>query len=168
MSARMETEPVSWNQTERGNRESKEKALSEIEVEDFMRGVESEKRGAPLRDLCGSETDSEHRARQLDERSAQEQWHSRFARCEQMRTEIKRGRELLQQVQTELETLRSRLDEWTGYETVCGKNPLSDYMQTIAAKERIEQYLPVWLKRREEELHSLNREIERGAHQGGG
>jgi hypothetical protein len=62
-----------------------------------------------------------------------------------------------------LATLRSRLEEWPGYETVCGKNPLSEYMQTIAAKERIEQYLPVWLKRREEELHSLSREIERGA-----
>jgi hypothetical protein len=77
-----------------------------------------------------------------------------------MRTEIKRGWELLEQVQRELAVLRARLDEWAGYEVVCGKNPLSEYMQAIAAKERIEQYLPVWLKRREEQLHALDRQIE--------
>ena len=154
MSARMETEPVSWEQTERRDHELTQRTLSGIEVERF----EAEKVAAPS-------PEAERRASRGEERAALEaqEWDKRIDRREQMRMEIKRGRELLEQVQTELATLRSRLEEWPGYETVCGKNPLSEYMQTIAAKERIEQYLPVWLKRREEELHSLSREIERGA-----
>lgn len=114
MSARMETEPVSWESAEVTCGEVTGGTLSEIEV----------------------------------------------SKRDQMRTEIKRGRELLEQVQCELVVLRARLDEWAGYEVVCGKNPLSDYMQAIAVKERIEQYLPVWLKRREEQLHALDRQME--------
>ena len=161
---------MSWNRTESADRELQGRALSGIEVESFVRGVEAEKRSA-TRELMSTQAD--RRGPRLEDPTQaalaiQEHRENRFARREQMRTEIKRGRELLEQVQNELAALRSRLEEWPGYETVCGKNPLCDYMQTIAAKERIEQYLPVWLKRREEELHSLNREIEYGASQAGG
>lgn len=140
MSARMETEPVSWKSAERTGREKTGAALREIEIEHLDRSVASARR---------------------------EQWDTWFNKRDQMRMEIKRGWELLEQVQRELAVLRARLDEWAGYELVCGKNPLSDYMQTIAAKERIEQYLPIWLKRREEQLHALDRQMEHGALQTG-
>jgi len=98
----------------------------------------------------------------------QGQWDAWSSKRDQMRTEIRRGWEFLEQIQRELAVLRARLDEWAGYEVVCGKNPLPDYMQTIAAKERIEQYLPVWLKRREEQLTALDSQMEHHVIRNGG
>ena len=138
MSARMETEQVNWES--RIVPETKERALVESEIE-CRSGAKPEDNGRTALAL-------------------QEQWDVWFAKRDQMRSEIKRGWEFLEQVQRELAVLRTRLDEWPGYEVVCGKNPLSEYMQAIAAKERIEQYLPSWLKRREEQLHALNRQLE--------
>jgi hypothetical protein len=160
MSARMETEPVSWESAEGTRGEAK--ALGEIAVE-LDRAV----RTAQKNDLAhplgpqqpGDTSDQKHRA----VAARDEQYSSWSAQRDQMRTEIKRGRELLEQVQRELALLRARLDDWARYEVVCGKNPLSEYMQAIAAKERIEQYLPVWLKRREEQLHALDRQMQHNA-----
>lgn len=157
----METEPVSWESAE-GTR-GEVKALSEIAVE-LDRAV----RTAQKNDLAhplGPQVEAEQPGDTSDQKrrvvaARDEQYSSWSAQRDQMRTEIKRGRELLEQVQRELALLRARLDDWARYEVVCGKNPLSEYMQAIAAKERIEQYLPVWLKQREEQLHALDRQMQ--------
>jgi hypothetical protein len=155
----METEPVTWEAAESTSSEGR--ALSEIELQEFVRTAQNNELPPPL----WLETAPERSASPSEQKRrgaaiSPELWNSWFSKRDQMRTEIKRGWELLEQVQRELAVLRARLDEWAGYEVVCGKNPLSEYMQAIAAKERIEQYLPVWLKRREEQLHALDRQIE--------
>jgi len=99
--------------------------------------------------------------------SLQEKWEGWLVRRELLRNDLKRGKELLDNTQRELAQLRSQLEEWPAYERVCGKNPIMDYMQAIAAQERIEQFLPAWLKRRETELATLNRALEECARQNG-
>jgi hypothetical protein len=163
----METEPVSWQSAEVTSGEITGGALSEIEVEHLVRTAQKNELVHLL--PVQSETERVEGALEQKQRAAlalEEQWSSWFSKRDQMRTEIKRGWELLEQVQRELAVLRARLDEWAGYEVVCGKNPLSEYMQAIAAKERIEQYLPAWLKRREEQLHALDRQMQHHAARG--
>jgi len=150
----METEPVFWKSAEGNCGEGG--TLSEIELERFVPT-------APNKELPSRTSEQKPCAAS----ALQEQWNSWLTKRDQMRTEIKRGRELLEQIQRELAVLRARLDEWAGYEVVCGKNPLSEYMQAIATKERIEQYLPVWLKRREEQLQALDRQMEHNAARSG-
>jgi hypothetical protein len=84
-----------------------------------------------------------------------------------LRDEITRGREYLEQVRGDLAAARARLEEWTTYERVCGKNPVLDYLQNIEAKERLEQFLPGWVERREQQLATLDNELERCARQNG-
>jgi len=164
MSARMETEPVSWESGEGASGEVTGRTLSDIAVEHVGRTAQKNELAPPLppqaeTERAGGPSEQNRRAvAALDEQRS-----SWFAQRDQMRIEIKRGRELLEQVQRELALLRARLDDWARYEVVCGKNPLSEYMQAIAAKERIEQYLPVWLKCREEQLHALDRKMEHNA-----
>ena len=158
----METEPVSWESAEGTCSDVTGGALSEIEVEHLVR--RAKKDGLPSSLSAQAEAEKSDREQKRRGGSGlEEQRNSLFSKRDKMRSEIKRGWELLEQVQRELAVLRARLDEWAGYEVVCGKNPLSDYMQAIAAKERIEQYLPVWLKRREEQLQALDRQIEHNA-----
>ncbi len=70
-------------------------------------------------------------------------------------------------MQRDLAVLRGRLEDWPACERICGLNQLPEYMQSLAASERIEQFLPGWLKRREERLHALGRKMERCARQNG-
>jgi len=156
----MEIEQVSWESTEDINPKSRERTLSAIELERLVRKMES----SPLSEPGTNRSREPNRRTALEPREQLDLW---FTKRDQMRTEIKRGWELLEQVQRELAVLHARLDEWPGYELVCGKNPLPDYMQAIAAKERIEQYLPAWLKRREEQLDALDRQMEHCARQNG-
>jgi hypothetical protein len=160
----METEPVSWKSVEGTCGEVTAGTLSEIEVEHLARTAQKNGLARPIpvpsEPMRGGDTPEQKRRTAC---APDEQSNLWFAQRDQMRTEIKRGRELLEQVQRELVLLRARLDDWARYEVVCGKNPLSEYMQAIAAKERIEQYLPVWLKRRDEQLHALDRQMEHHA-----
>jgi hypothetical protein len=159
----METEPVSWESAGRITPETMGEALSEIKVECMARNVEQMNLPARLGEVHSAQGKPQETGARANEKrgtdlALQDQRDTWFAKRDQMRTEINRGRELLEQIQRELAALRTQLDEWPGYEVVCGKNPLSEYMQAIAAKERIEQYLPAWLKRREEQLHALDRQ----------
>lgn len=165
MSARMETEPVSWESAQRISHEMREGTPCGIEAEDFMRN--EEKAGIPpsLPEQAGENARLD--MKRIAALSVPEQRQRWITRREQMCNEIRRGREFLEQVQRELAVLRARMDEWPGYEVVCGKNPLSDYMQAIAARERIEEYLPVWVKRREDQLRALDQQIEHSARQNG-
>jgi hypothetical protein len=93
--------------------------------------------------------------------AASEQSEHWRAQREVLRGEIKRGRECLEETERELVSLRNRLEEWPAYERICGRNPLQDYMQVLAAKERIAQFLPGWLTRREAQLRVLSAQLER-------
>src|SRR3954470_16010519 len=90
----------------------------------------------------------------------QEQWTSWLKERESLRADIKRGIEYLDQVVKEHALARAGLEQWPAYERHCGKNPVFDYAQTLLVSERIEQFLPDWLKRREAQLNALIRTME--------
>lgn len=163
MSARMETEPISWESAERVDQEAPRRALSELPIEGLGRHAENDL-AEPLRATASQaenkRTDLESQIKRCSSMPLQEQWKAWSAKRDETRLDIKRGKECLEQVQLELSALRARLEEWRGYETICGTNPLPDYLQAIATKERIEQFLPGWLKRREEQLRALDRQLE--------
>ncbi len=112
----------------------------------------------------GSKAQSQkHRAA----RALRDQWAAWSARRDVLANEIRRGREVLNQVQEELATLRNGLEDWPGYERVCGVNPLPDYLQSIALKEGVRKFLPDWLGRREAQLQALDRRMKHCAKQNG-
>lgn len=95
-------------------------------------------------------------------------WNAAQDRCERLRTEIKRGKEYLEQVKQELAEQRARLEDWPAYERSCGKNPLAHYTQALLVNERIVAFLPAWLDRHERtfqaaqsKLEALTRETQR-------
>ncbi len=161
MSARME----SRNGEQTGN-------ASQVEIEALFQNFDHKNLVAPLREvhaahagLVASPADSEERCRAA--LALQEKWESWLVHRELLRNDLKRGNELLQHTRQELTRLRSQLEEWTAYERVCGKNPILDYMESIAAQERVEQFLPLWLKRRAAELKTLTHSLEECARQNG-
>jgi hypothetical protein len=83
---------------------------------------------------------------------------SLMERCEHLRNQITRGRECLEQTRRNLSEIRVRLEEWPAYEECCGRNPLNEFTQLLLANERIEEFLPDWLRRREEALELLSKE----------
>ena len=162
MSARMETEPMNWRGTEI-EQEATAADLSAIQVECLIRNSDNRNLiasvrevHATLRESPGNEATKNKRRTAL---ALQEQWDAWFVERDQLRAEIKRGRECLEQVRREVATLRARLEEWSAYERICGKNPLNDYMQSMAARENIEKFLPSWLERREDQLKSLENKM---------
>jgi hypothetical protein len=172
MSARMEIERLNWETLEPLSSRMGGKHQSEIQIECLFRNLDQSHLVASLREVQatlthpGAPTEgAEAKCRQA--LALQEQWDACLFRRESLRAEIKRGREYLEQTQRELAGLRSCLEDWQAYERVCGQNPLGDYMQSLTAKERIEQFLPGWIQRRETELQSLNREISLCAKQNG-
>ena len=149
------TEPLNWTPVETTAPEDA-KNLSEIEVECLVRNSDQRNLVAALRRCqAGAALD------------CQRQWDDLFAQRELLRNQIKRGKECLDQIRNELATLRAHLEEWPDYERICGKNPLTDYMQSISSKERIEQFLPGWLDRQETQLRSINSAMECFAKQNG-
>ena len=145
---------------------------SQVEIEALFQNFGHKNLVEPLREvhaahtgLLASPAGSEERCRAA--LALQEKWESWLVRRELLRNDLKRGNELLQHTRQELAGLRSQLEEWTGYERICGKNPILSYMQSIAAQEQVEQFLPLWLKRREAELATLTRSLEECARQNG-
>ena len=172
MSARLQTETVSWEQGERLASERPLKLASETELESLFRNFDQKDLVAPLREIhkaqaemAGSPEGSEVRRRAALQ--LQQHWEELLVQRELLRSEIKRGKEILEQLQRDLGKLRSRLDDWPGFERVCGKNPLLDYMQAIAAHEKVEQFLPAWLNRREAQLANLIVNLEETARETG-
>ena len=166
MSAHMQKESISWE----ARPEVPTKKPIEIEIESLFRNFDHRNLVAPLREVHAVRS---HRApdgsveKQRAALDLQEKWEGWLVQRELLRSEIKRGKELLEQTKRELAGLRGRLEEWPDYERVCGKNPLLDYMQAIIAHERLEQFLPVWLQRRETQLTSLSRTLENCARENG-
>jgi hypothetical protein len=52
------------------------------------------------------------------------------------------------------------LSDWAAYERICGRNPLPDLIQALVIKERMEQFLPEWIKQQEEQIAELTRKME--------
>jgi chromosome segregation ATPase len=142
-----------------------ESKLLEAQLEVFLRNADEKNLVAPLRAAQAKLASAQSRPDEakLEGRAAlelQQQWNSWMDERELLKNEIKRGNECLAQIQDDLADTRDRLEEWAAYERHCGKNPLFDFMQTIAIKERLERFLPRWLARREAQLERLNRNIE--------
>ncbi len=168
----METETSGWGDLSHTAPILGGKNLSEIEMECVFRNANQDHLVTPLRQALEATTRVAHSTEQAEQqrRSAlalQEQWDTLFAQREQLRIELRRGGELLEQVQEELATQRACLEDWPLYERVCGHNPLPDYMQSLLVKERMEQFLPGWLSRREESLKALQRKMEHCAKENG-
>ena len=90
----------------------------------------------------------------------QDEWEAWLIQREFLRSDAQRGRECLQQVRRELDSLRTELNHWAAYERICGHNPLSDLVQSLVVKERIAQFLPEWIKQREDQIAALTRKME--------
>ena len=167
MSARMHSEQAGWA----GPADQGVKRASEIEVECLFRNLDAKDLVAPLRQMQPSEKSSRAKPDSEVKRQAalalQEQWESWLVQRELLRNEIKRGQEFLDNIHKEVSNLRARLEEWPAYERICGRNPVLDYMEAIAAHERVGQFLPEWLRRREAQLNTLNLQMEACAQQNG-
>jgi hypothetical protein len=145
---------------------------SKTEVEARFRNFDQRNLVAPLRDVHTElahplQSHSATEARCQAALAAQCEWDSWLTQRESLTDDIKRGQECLQQVRKELATLRALLQEWPGFERTCGNNPLFDYVHHIVAHERVEQFLPAWLKGREEQLAALTRKMQACARQNG-
>jgi len=79
--------------------------------------------------------------------------------CNRLQAEIQRGREFLEQVRNNLSVTRKRLEEWTAYEQHCGTQALALYTQILLPAEQTAQFLPHWLKWRENELEAITRQM---------
>ena len=172
MSARMQTEATDWSAAEAIEQETAVRELRKMQVERLFRNSEKSNLVAPLREAQGALAREDWPEEVADEKrlaalALQEQWDAWAIQRDRLRSEIKRGRECLETVQNEVVALRTHLEEWPAYERICGQNPLPEYMQSLAARERIEQFLPGWLKRREEQLQALACKMEQCARQNG-
>ncbi len=151
--------------------ESVTKTLGDTNVESLLRDFGSNAVIRPLDEISAKETRRTSKNNDTAKRRAsvtfQAQWESWLAQRDRLRTGIKRGEEYLQQMREDLRKLGADLEEWSDYERICGKNPLADYMQSITAKERIAKFLPIWLKRQQGQLQTLNRKIGVCARQNG-
>src|SRR5262245_12396281 len=78
----------------------------------------------------------------------QDEWEASLVQREFLKNDVQRGRECLQKVRGEIESLRAQLNDWAAYERICGQNPLSDLMEALVVKERIAEFLPQWIKER--------------------
>jgi hypothetical protein len=138
-------------------------SFSEAQMESLFRNVAEQDLVAPLREAHAARASGkpclQTDAKCQEGLALQEEWQARLEHRESLRADIKRGREYLQQIRRELDALKDRLEEWPTFERTCGKNPLLEYAQRISAKERISKYLPVWLKRREQQLKAVNQQI---------
>jgi len=150
--------------------ETTETGLSEVEMECLVQNFDEKNLVPTLRQIrAGSSNGKARKTISNDQRRAavalQHQWESWLAQRELLRTQIKRGKECLEQVRKELAVRRAELEDWPEYERVCGKNPLIDCMTILLAQERIAKFLPGWLKRQQTQLNALNRKLELCARQ---
>ena len=143
--------------------------LTAAELESILRNIDHKDLVPPLRE---ARTSLDHSHPEAGEKcraalALQERWNSWLVQREVLCEEIKRGKECLQQVQEDLAATRASLEDWAQYERQCGKNPLFSSTQSLGARERVEQFLPGWVRRREEQLRGLTHEMEAFARQHG-
>jgi hypothetical protein len=172
MSARLELNRPAWapSNAQRAGREHRD--LNQMEIECLFRNFGRQNLVAPLREACearapGTPAPALARDQCLAALELQEQWNAWFAARDQLRSEIRRGRELLEQVRKDIAALRKDLEEWPVYERVCGINPLPEYTQALATKERIEGFLPDWISRQETQLLAITSKMEACARENG-
>jgi len=171
MSASIEMEVSSWEQ--KGiHREASGNDWTTIEMESLLCNIDEKNLVAPLREAKAAiGRAGPARAEALEKRRAalalQERWSSCLLQRELLRDEIKRGKECLAQVREELAGLHLRLEDWPAYERECGKNPLFRLTKALSVTERVEEFLPGWLERRESKLQALIREMELCAKENG-
>jgi len=84
-----------------------------------------------------------------------------------LQKEIQRGKDYLETIRKELAESRRLMENWPTDERYCGRNPLPQIVQSMTVSERIEEFLPNWLKRREEKLAAITKELEMFDHQNG-
>ena len=169
MSARMQVETLKWSES---TSQTGLERITDVEVQSLLRNLDQRKVVRPLREAqAGLSAGGSQGVNGVQERRAaialQQQWDAWLAQREVLSSDIKRGRECLENTHKELASLHATLEDWAGYERICGRNPLLEYMQLLAARERIEEFLPGWLKRREAKLQALNHEMEQCAKQNG-
>ena len=172
MSAKLEMEATSWAEMDRGAIESGVNDLTAIEIESLLRNMDQRNVVAPLREAhaavhSAGAVNGEGARKSRAALALQEQWSGWLAEREILREEIKRGTECLERVREELAATRPRLEDWAAYERECGKNPLFHYVQSLWINERIENFLPGWLERRERKLAALRSEMEIWARENG-
>jgi hypothetical protein len=166
----MQVARTSWQEPPLQERERND--LRVIEIESFLRNADEKKLVPPLKEARAAlaqrkDWNRTSGQKQLAAVAFQEQWDSWLAQRERLCEEIKRGKECLEQVRRDLVITRAQLEEWPAYEWHCGKNPLPEFIQSISISERIEQFLPGWLRRQQARLNQLNRDIEACARQRG-
>ena len=164
MSAKIEVEPLNWEALEN-------LSPTQMQIQCLLRNSDKADLVAPLREMHAGEraqvSAGSGDANYSAALAQQERWTSGLREREQLQTDLKRGREFLEQIRRELAGLKNGAEDWTAFERVCGKNPLADYMESVATRERIEKFLPAWLERREQQLLALNRDLEQCAKENG-
>ena len=146
--------------------------MLEVQLESMLRNADGRQLIAPLL-RAQAEPSTGHRQARTTRgqcRAAlqlQEQWNAWADQRESLRNDLKRGKECLHQIQKDLRSIRQALEDWSAYERVCGRNPLLEYMQSLETKERLQQFLPHWLARREAQLASVTRQMEKCAKEHG-
>lgn len=126
---------------------------STCELKSILCNLDAKDLVAPLR-AVSRQPDNNFAALEL-----QEQWEHWLSQRESLTEDIRRGRECLSQARREIKELRARLESWTEFERVCGHNPIPECTQALGANERIEKFIPGWLRRRQHHLRSVNRAI---------
>jgi len=164
MSAKLEMEVAHWEEMNALAQEVEKDDLSAIEMESLLRNLDEKNVVRPLREAHATAAQNSVIKDGVMKRRAalalQDQWSGWLAQRELLREEIKRGKECLERVRHEIALTHARLEDWAEYERECGKNPLFHYMDALTANERIEQYLPGWLERREKKLGRLHQQME--------
>jgi hypothetical protein len=89
-----------------------------------------------------------------------EQRESLSKRRDLLFTEIKRGKDYLQQVQKDLSDSRASLEQWSRYEQICSAHPLDYLIQTMTLQERTQQFLVGWLQRQGQKLAAIKQRLE--------
>ena len=162
---RTETELQTWNHVNEIEKNRADRALMDLtaaELQSLLRNIDRTQLVAPLREAQASDDASllQSGEKQRAALALQERWNSWLVEREVLREEIKRGKECFEQVQEDLAATRASLEDWARYERQCGKNPLFSSTQSLDARERVEQFLPGWLSRREEQLRILTHEMQ--------
>jgi hypothetical protein len=145
--ARTDFEPLSWEEAEQNRRESLQEGLvalpsPEVQFPGVFPEIAALLAEAPWAErLAGHDRAGETPAERGD----------------RLRSEIKRGKEYLEQAERDLAESRALLEDWPAYEQTCGKNPLTHLTQSVLLNGRIAHFLAAWVKRREAELESLPR-----------
>ncbi|HSU54547.1 MAG TPA: hypothetical protein VLT36_10845 [Candidatus Dormibacteraeota bacterium] len=146
--------------------------LSAAELESLVQNIDQRNLVRPMREAKDSLKHPGPASHDADQKcraalALQEKWNSWLAEREVLRDEIRRGKEFLDYVEQEMASALARLEDWPAYERQCGKNPLVRDTQSLSTHERIQQFLPGWLRRREERLNALLRDMEQCAQQNG-